>query len=159
MTRSKMPDNYIGKEQAYIKHTILKTYLQHLFMIVGQRKETVINYVDCFAGPWQEENDKLSDTSIGVSLEQMAQCQQGLKENFGRVITFRVLYIGKDPVAFEKLQTFLLQQPYPGDFQAAMKELVKDDPVNNIDADVSRRTKKITKPDWPNKSDLWIEWH
>jgi len=114
MTRSKMPDAYIGKEQAYVKHTILKTYLQRLFMIVGQGKETVINYVDCFAGPWQEEDDKLSDTSIGVSLEQMVQCQQGLKENFRREVTFRALYIEKDPVAFAKLQAFLLQQPYPG---------------------------------------------
>ncbi len=114
MTRSKMPDVYIGKEQAYVKHTILKTYLQRLFMIVGQGKETVINYVDCFAGPWHEEDDSLSDTSIGVSLEQMAQCQQSLKEVFDREITFRALYIEKDPVAFSKLQTFLSQQPYTG---------------------------------------------
>lgn len=38
------------REQAYLKHTILRTYLQRLFMIVGRGKETVINYVDCFAG-------------------------------------------------------------------------------------------------------------
>lgn len=37
MTGSKMPDAYIGREQAYVKHTILKTYLQRLFMIVGLR--------------------------------------------------------------------------------------------------------------------------
>lgn len=36
MRQSKMPDVYIGKEQAYVKHTILKTYLQRLFMIIGQ---------------------------------------------------------------------------------------------------------------------------
>jgi three-Cys-motif partner protein len=109
-----MPDVYIGKEQAYVKHTILRTYLQRLFMIVGQGKETVINYVDCFAGPRKEEDDNLGDTSIGVSLEQMAKCQQRLKEGFRRDITFRALYIEKEPVAFEKLQTFLSQQPYPG---------------------------------------------
>jgi len=109
-----MPEAYIGREQAYVKHTILKTYLQRLFMIVGQGREAVINYVDCFAGPWQEEDDNLSDTSIGVSLEQMAQCRQSLKGRFGRDVTFRALYVEKDPVAFEKLQTFLSQQPYPG---------------------------------------------
>ncbi len=114
MTRSKMPDAYIGKEQAYVKHTILKIYLQRLFMIVGQGKETVINYVDCFAGPWQEEDDKLSDTSIGVSLEQMSFCQQSLKAKFRREVVFRALYIEKDPLAFEKLQIYLSQKPYPG---------------------------------------------
>lgn len=103
MSGSNMPDAYIGKEQAYVKHTILRTYLQRLFMIVGQGAVPVINYVDCFAGPWQEEDDKLSDTSIGVSLEQMAKCQQSLKEEFNRDITFRALYIEKDPAAFSKL--------------------------------------------------------
>jgi three-Cys-motif partner protein len=113
MARSGMPDAYIGKEQAYIKHTILRTYLQRLFMIVGQSKETVINYVDCFSGPWQEEDQNLSDTSIGVSLEQMARCQDSLKATFGREIEFRALYVEKDPGAFAKLHAFLAQQPYP----------------------------------------------
>lgn len=114
MAMNKMPDAYIGREQAYVKHTILKTYLQRLFMIVGQGKEDIVNYVDCFAGPWQEEDQTLSDTSIGVSLDQMARCQQGLKETFRREVVFRALYIEKDPVAFEKLQHFLSQSPYPG---------------------------------------------
>lgn len=108
-----MPASYIGKEQAYVKHTILRTYLQRLFMIVGKNKETVINYVDCFAGPWQEEDSKLSDTSIGVSLDQMDLCRESLEKQFGRSVKFRALYIEKDPVAFKKLESFLLQQPYP----------------------------------------------
>jgi len=106
-----MPKAYIGKEQAYVKHTILKAYLQRLFMIVG-RKEKIINYVDCFSGPWKEKNYDLSDTSIGISLEQMARCQQSLKDVFGQDISFRALYIEKDPVAFKKLQAFLSQQRY-----------------------------------------------
>lgn len=127
-----MPEAYIGKEQAYVKHTILRTYLQRLFMIVGRSKEIVINYVDCFAGPWQEEDDNLSDTSIGVSLEQMALCQKSLEEQFGRAVKFRALYIEKDPAAFEKLESFLLQQPYPeietkclnGDYTELLNKIV-----------------------------------
>lgn len=46
---SLMPIEYQGREQAYVKHTILRTYLQRLIMIIG-RSEKVINYVDCFAG-------------------------------------------------------------------------------------------------------------
>jgi len=109
-----MPDVYIGKEQAYVKHTILKTYLQRLFMIIGQGRESTINYVDCFAGPWQEEDERLSDTSIGVSLEQMAECRRQLKDQFDKDVTFRALYIEKDPVAFRKLEAFLSERPYPG---------------------------------------------
>ncbi len=130
MARGTMPDVYIGREQAYVKHTILRTYLQRLFMIVGRGKESVINYVDCFAGPWQEEDRKLSDTSIGVSLEQMAQCQQSLKETFGRNVRFRALYIEKEPVAFEKLEAFISQKSYPDIevecFQGDYTELLSD---------------------------------
>ena len=114
MRQNKMPDAYIGREQAYVKHTILKTYLQRLFMIIGQGRESTINYVDCFAGPWKEEDDRLSDTSIGVSLSQMAECRQSLKTQFGKDVTFRALYIEKDHKAFRKLQAFLSEQDYPG---------------------------------------------
>ena len=132
MPKSRMPDAYLGKEQAYVKHTILRTYLQRLFMIVGRSKETVINYVDCFAGPWKEEDDNFSDTSIGVSLEQMAICQKSLEDQFNRNITFRALYIEKEPAAFGKLELFLSQQSYPnievkclnGDYTDLLDEIV-----------------------------------
>ena len=103
-----------------------------MFIIVGQGKETVINYVDCFAGPWKEEDEQLSDTSIGVSLEQMSLCQESLKKQFGRKVKFRALYIEKDPIAFQKLESFLLQKPYPeietkclkGDYTELLDEIV-----------------------------------
>ena len=47
-----IPENYKNREQAFIKHTLLRSYLERLFMIIGHR-ERVISYVDCFAGPWQ----------------------------------------------------------------------------------------------------------
>lgn len=111
---SKIPREYVGREQAYVKHTILRSYLQRLFMIVGQAKEPVINYVDCFAGPWQEESEHLRDTSIGISLEQMATCQQGLKQEFDKHVIFRALYIEKDAQAFSKLEAYLARAPFPG---------------------------------------------
>ena len=45
---------------------------------------------------------------------------------------------------------------YPSDYQAAMKELVKEGLVKNLDADVSRRSKKVIKPGWANKSERWV---
>ncbi len=127
-----MPETYIGKEQAFVKHTILETYLQRLFMIVGRNKETIINYVDCFAGPWQEDDENLSDTSIGVSLKQIVLCQKSLADQFARNVSFRALYIEKDPAAFGKLEFFLSQQSYPniefkclnGDYTELLDEIV-----------------------------------
>lgn len=96
---SLMPIEYQGREQAYVKHTILRTYLQRLIMIIG-RSEKVINYVDCFAGPWSEESDDLRDTSIGISLSLMKDCAKTLEEQHGAKVRFRALYI-------EKRQCFL----------------------------------------------------
>lgn len=48
-----VPKEYQGREQVFVRHTILRTYLQRLLMIVG-RAEPIINYVDCFSGPWSD---------------------------------------------------------------------------------------------------------
>jgi len=129
-----MRKNYIGREQALVKHTILKTYLQRLFMIIGQGKADVINYVDCFSGPWEAEDEKLEDTSIGISLRIMSECKKSLNNTpFKRDIKFRALYIEKDPKAFNKLETFLSNNPYPeietqclhGDYTELLPEIVE----------------------------------
>lgn len=44
---------------------------------------------------------------------------------------------------------------YPSDLQLAMKELVSEGLVRNLDADVSRRRKKLIKPRHPDKSEHW----
>lgn len=101
-----IPVEYIGREQAFIKHTVLRTYLTRLFMIISAG-ESVINYIDCFAGPWQDESDELQATSIGISLGEMAKCVDQISKIHGRSITFRALYIEKDPSAFKRLQSFV----------------------------------------------------
>jgi len=118
---------YRGREQAYVKHTILKTYLQRLIMIIG-RTELEINYVDCFAGPWSEESDDLRDTSIGISLELMEESAISLKSTFGRNVRFRALYIEKDPKAFQKLKQFLQLK----NFQSVTAECLEGDYVDYI---------------------------
>ncbi len=106
MSNTKMPEAYLGREQSYIKHTILSSYLTRLFMIIG-RKESVINYVDCFSGPWEDETEALRSTSIGISIAQMKLCVESLKNNFGKEIKFRALYIEKNPTAFKRLEKYI----------------------------------------------------
>ncbi len=100
------PEDYIGREQTFIKHTLLNNYLERLFMIIG-RHEKSISYVDCFAGPWQEGINDLRDTSIAISLNIMQKCQEGLLRNFGKNVQFRALYIEKNKESFGKLESFL----------------------------------------------------
>lgn len=107
-----IPKSYEGREQTYIKHSLLRSYLERLFMILGQFAKTIC-YVDCFAGPWQEQNADLKDTSIAISLEIMKKCREGLLK-LGRDVCFRALFIEKDKNAYEKLKTFLVDEKISG---------------------------------------------
>jgi len=104
--------NYKGRSQAFIKHTLLKAYLKRLFMIIGQH-ERVIRYVDCFAGPWQEGSNDLSDTSIAISLNIMKECRESLLQR-GKDVKFKALYIEKIKKSYKKLQSFLDSNVYDG---------------------------------------------
>ena len=86
-----IPEHYKGREQSYVKHLLLEAYLEKLFMILGRYQSTIC-YVDCFAGPWEEGTDDLSDTSIAISLRIMKKCREGLKKTFNRDVTFRILH-------------------------------------------------------------------
>jgi hypothetical protein len=50
-----VPDSYDGREQAWIKHQLLESYLDKLLHIIGaaskRNQQVEICYVDCFAGP------------------------------------------------------------------------------------------------------------
>lgn len=105
-----IPEPYEGREQAFLKHKILKSYLEAFFMILGRNpKVTVLNYVDCLAGPWSESSQDLSDTSIGVSMAAMKSSADALEKTFGTRVKFRALYVEKNPESFQKLQRYLNQ--------------------------------------------------
>lgn len=100
-----LPENYKNREQAFIKHCLLKQYLERLFMIIGQHHKEIC-YVDCFAGPWQEESPDLDDTSIAISLSIIGNCRSSLAE-MGRSVKFRALFIEKNPSSYERLERFI----------------------------------------------------
>ncbi|MFC1838901.1 three-Cys-motif partner protein TcmP [Thermodesulfobacteriota bacterium] len=105
-------ENYKGRTQAFIKHSLLKAYLKRLFFIIGQH-EKVIRYVDCFAGPWKGESNDLRDTSIGISLDIMKDCRESLLQR-GKDVIFKALYIEKIKKSYKKLDSFLKSNTYDG---------------------------------------------
>ncbi|MBU4316451.1 MAG: three-Cys-motif partner protein TcmP [Proteobacteria bacterium] len=108
---TKVPEKYRNREQTYVKHCLLQTYLERLFMIIGQ-SQSIIRYVDCFSGPWNEQDENLQDTSIGISIETMRKCRDGLKR-MGKEVAFEALFIEKNKQAFQKLQSHLKSDMSP----------------------------------------------
>lgn len=123
-----VPDRYKGREQTYFKHCLLEAYLKRLFMIVGQHASTIC-YVDCFAGPWEEQGDDLNDTSIAKSLELIKKCRDSLRA-MDKLVQFRALYVEQNSRSFHKLENFLTGWKNEGidieAFNGSFHELIPD---------------------------------
>lgn len=105
-----IPSSYHGREQAYIKHLLLEGYLERLLYIIGwnasQLGYSEVVFVDCFAGPWQDESSDLSSTSIGISLRLLSKIQTDLSR-VGRHVIFTALFVERNKTAYGRLREFL----------------------------------------------------
>ena len=131
-----IPEAYEGREQALIKHSLLKSYLEKLVLIIGmdakKTRRVEICFVDCFAGPWEAPDDDLEGTSISLSLKTLAACKEKLATR-GIDATMRALYVEKHPAAFDRLSKFLGAKAPPsvahaclhGDFVDLRNDILK----------------------------------
>lgn len=105
-----IPAGYEGREHAFVKHMVLRDYLERLFYIVGNSLDVLrldeIVYVDCFAGPWQDDSAELDGSSVGIAIEKMLKARLGLQK-IKKVVKFRGIFIERDLAAFERLKSFL----------------------------------------------------
>ena len=99
---------YEGREHSLIKHELLRGYLEILLYIVGVSGVKEFSYVDCFAGPWGDESESLSGTSIAISLEILSKVRKVLAEKHGIYETkFRAIYVEKGKGKHKRLTEYL----------------------------------------------------
>lgn len=114
---SELPSLYEDRIPAWVKHSLLRAYLEKLVLIIGMaakaKGRAEICYVDCFAGPWESGDDKLDGTSISISLSILASCKKKLA-SLGVDATMRALYVELDKGAFHKLKQYLLNDAPDG---------------------------------------------
>ncbi|MEX3969702.1 three-Cys-motif partner protein TcmP [Paraburkholderia caribensis] len=105
-----VPTEYDGREQAFVRHELLRHYLEKLIMIIGTSARRVgqveICYVDYFSGPWGADGEGLEGTSISLSLGILSHRRAALAK-LCVVATVRALYIEKSRRAFKRLEAFL----------------------------------------------------
>ena len=95
---------YLGREQTFVKHTILQRYFLRLAVIVGTWAEA-ITYIDCFSGPWESKTNDYSDTSFGIAVQELRKAQAELAKQ-GKRPHLRCFFLEKDKKPFAKLDTF-----------------------------------------------------
>ena len=121
-------ERYAGREQAWVKHYFLGSYLERLVHKVANKFDTVV-YVDGFSGPWLSEAEDFSDTSFGIALEALRKAKGSWKA-LGREVTMKAVLVEKSAKAFAALEG--LQPKYPdvtiepihGDFRELVGDIV-----------------------------------
>ncbi len=94
-------DLYTGREQTFVKHFILRHYLERFAIIVGHNW-TTLTYVDCFSGPWKVKSEEFKDTSFAIALEQLRNARKVHRERTGRTLSLRCFFLEKTPSAYKK---------------------------------------------------------
>jgi three-Cys-motif partner protein len=104
-------NDYVGREQAFVKHFVLDHYLGQLALKVGQFKPgTTLNFIDGFSGPWQQATEELRDTSPHVALTKLLAAKRDLAQ-VGKSFTIRGFFVESDPIAHPQLVELLRDFP------------------------------------------------
>ncbi|HEX4951228.1 MAG TPA: three-Cys-motif partner protein TcmP [Blastocatellia bacterium] len=97
-------DLYIGREQTWVKHQILRKYLQRFAYIIGSNWDA-ITYVDCFSGPWKVESDDFRDSSFSIALEELRKARADLASRNLKP-KLRCLFLEKKKSSYQKLKQY-----------------------------------------------------
>lgn len=127
-------EHYGGREQAYVKHYFLASYLERLVHKVAHSFDEVV-YVDGFSGPWQNADEQFSDTSFGIALDALRTAKVSWQKQ-GRTVTMRAVLVEKNQVAFDTLATLpprfpdVKIQPIHADFRTSVPSILAALPRN-----------------------------
>jgi three-Cys-motif partner protein len=124
------PQHYLGREQAYVKHFLLKNYFSDLIHKIASGYDEIV-YLDGYSGPWQSANDDFGDTSFGIALAAMRSAKEAWKQQ-GREVRMRAMLVEKSATAFRELTKVPARYPdievcpYHGEFVPLVPALLRD---------------------------------
>jgi three-Cys-motif partner protein len=125
-----LPPQYRGREQTFIKHLILRRYLETVARhILWSQAEFV--FVDGFSGPWAAASDSYEDTSFGIAMRLLRQVRDELKANHQRDRRVRCIFVEKGARAFTRLSEAVKAASYidalaiHGRFEASVDEILR----------------------------------
>lgn len=93
--------DYAGREQSYVKHVFLESYLEALVHKTASTYPHIV-HVDGFAGPWQSANERFEDTSFGIALNSLRQAKESWKQ-MGRDVRMSAHLVERDAIAYARL--------------------------------------------------------
>jgi three-Cys-motif partner protein len=125
-------EDYVGREQSYVKHVFLESYLERLVHKTASTFAKIV-YVDGYAGPWQSTNEQFEDTSFGIALNALLRAKASWKE-LGRNVSMSAYLVERVPAAYQQLTQIPVRYPdisiktYAADFLSVLPEILRDIP-------------------------------
>jgi three-Cys-motif partner protein len=99
------PAHYDGREQAYVKHSLLEKYLPQWAYRVGREWGKLV-YVDAFAGPWQVASSEYLDSSFGVAVASLEHALEGLRRYWKINPSLQAVLLGTTASKRAELETY-----------------------------------------------------
>jgi three-Cys-motif partner protein len=123
------PELYIDREQTFVKHFVLEFYLEKLAYKIGMSwNGATLNYVDGFAGPWQNEDENLADTSPHIAVRVLRTVSDEVQRLGKPPLLVRAMFVEKDADKFRELLASFPVDPsvavHPGEFEARISEAI-----------------------------------
>ena len=125
-------EHYADREQSYVKHVFLESYLERLVHKTASVNSHII-YVDGFAGPWQSANEKFEDTSFGIALSALRRAKAYWKEKKSD-LRMTAYLVERDGNAYKQLASIQSRFPdvtiktYNDEFLTVLPIILRDIP-------------------------------
>ncbi|MFL5239903.1 MAG: three-Cys-motif partner protein TcmP [Rhizomicrobium sp.] len=126
--------DYAGREQSYVKHVLLESYLEKLVHKIASRYDHVA-YVDGFAGPWLSANERFEDTSFGIALNALRNAKATWKQ-YGRDVRMSAFLVERNKTAYSRLAQVPARYPdvmiktHCADFLSVVPTILGEIPPN-----------------------------
>jgi len=101
-----IPPAYLGREQTYLKHCVLREYLTKWGYKLGSTSKfgpRRLWYVDCFAGPWATKDENRDDTSVSIALRVLNTVQDAWREQ-GCHLSTHAVFVEANPKSCAELE-------------------------------------------------------
>lgn len=102
-----IPPEYHGREQTYLKHQVLRKYLQKWAFKLGSTSrfgKRRLWYIDCFAGPWKSKTEDIRDTSVSIALQVLNEVLDEWRGKYGTDLSVHAIFVEQDPESYEALK-------------------------------------------------------
>jgi three-Cys-motif partner protein len=125
--------NYVGREQAFVKHYFLEIYLESLLYKTSSKYDEIA-YVDGFSGPWQSTGEDFADTSFGIALSALRKAKATLKAQ-GKEVRMSTYLVERSATAYAHLEAIKARFPditihtYNADFVSIAPKILADVPT------------------------------